>query len=104
MFSCEYSKSFRDRILKKKVSGEIAFALTCFFHVQNTRAYKQISYKILQNLLNFIITKYLKQVVGNWRQKDLSMSHDEEVMMLLPPMEKCPEDLFLLPKQWPLCN
>ena len=50
----------------------------------------------LQNLLNFIITKYLKQEVDddlsicvderspcglyNWRYKDLSMSRDQKVM------------------------
>ena len=50
----------------------------------------------LQNLLNFIITKYLKQEVDddlsicvderspcglyNWRYKDLSMSCDQKVM------------------------
>ena len=48
----------------------------------------------LQDLLNFIITKYLKQEVNddlsicmderspyNWRYKDLSMSHDLKVMV-----------------------
>ena len=48
----------------------------------------------LQNLLNFIITKYLKQEVEddlsicvdkrspcNWRYKDLSMPHDLKVMV-----------------------
>ena len=60
----------------------------------------------LQNLLNFFITKHLKQEVdGNlciWvdkrsscglytrRYKDLSKSHDQKVMVLLSPMEKCP--------------
>ena len=59
----------------------------------------------LQNLLNFFITKYLKQVdddlsiwvdkrsscgLYNWRYKDLSMSRDQKVMALLFPMEKCP--------------
>ena len=59
-------------------------------------------------LQNFIITKYLKQEVNgdlslcvvehslwpfyNWRYKDLSMSCDQKVMMLLPPMEKGPID------------
>ena len=57
----------------------------------------------LQNLLKFFMTKYLKQEVGdnlsfgvdkhsscglhNWRCKDLSVSHDQKVMTLLPPME-----------------
>ena len=59
----------------------------------------------LQNLLNFFIAKYLKQVdddlsiwvdkhrscgLYNWRCKDLSMSHDQKVMAMLSPMEKCP--------------
>ena len=37
----------------------------------------------------------------NWRFKDLSMSHDQKVNMLLPPMGKCPssiKELFLKPK------
>ena len=76
----------------------------------------------LVNLLNFIITKYLKQWVDdnlivsmnecspcglfNWRYKDLSMSHDQKVMTLLPPMKKCAIDfyqlseLLLLPKYY----
>ena len=29
-----------------------------------------------------------------WRYKDLSMSHDQKVMTLLPPMEKCPMDFY----------
>ena len=64
----------------------------------------------LQNLLNFIITKYLKQEVND----DLSVCvdesspcglsitgdikiyqcRDEKVMTLLPPMEKCPIDFY----------
>ena len=41
----------------------------------------------LKNLLNFIITKYLVQEVGDdlwplydWIYKDLSMSHDQKIM------------------------
>ena len=63
----------------------------------------------LQNLLNFFITKYLKQVddnlsiwvdkqflwlLYNWRYKDLSISHDQKVMTLLPPMEKYPINFY----------
>ena len=63
----------------------------------------------LQNLLNFFITKYLKQVdddlsiwvdkrsscgLYNWRYKDLSMSRDQKVMTLLPPIEKYPIDFY----------
>ena len=59
----------------------------------------------LQNLLNLFITKYLKQVdddlsiwvdkhsscgLYNWRYKNLSMSRDQKVIVLLSPMEKCP--------------
>ena len=64
----------------------------------------------LQNLLNFIITKYLKQEVDgnlsicmdegspmwllyNWKYKELSMSCDQKVMTL-PPMEKCPINFY----------
>ena len=64
----------------------------------------------LQNLLNFIITKYLKQEVAHdlsicvdehspyglpiTGDKDLSMSHDQKVIILLPPMEKCPISFY----------
>ena len=64
----------------------------------------------LQNLLKVFITKYLKQEVNdnlslwvdkhsscglcNWRYKDLSMSRDQKVVMLLPPMEKCPINFY----------
>ena len=64
----------------------------------------------LQNLLNFIIMKYLKQVdddlsicmgersprgsLCKWRYKDLSMSCDQKVMTLLLSMEKCSVDLY----------
>ena len=58
----------------------------------------------LQNLLNFFITILKEEVdhdlslwvdkrssydLYNWRYKDLSVSCDQKVMMLLPPMEKC---------------
>ena len=70
----------------------------------------------LQNLLNFIITKYLKQEVDddlslcvveccpcglfNWRYKDLSMSRDEKVMTLLwrSALSTSITELLLLPK------
>ena len=63
----------------------------------------------LQNLLNYFITKYLKQVndklsiwvdkhsscgLYNRRHKDLSMSRDQKVMALLSPMEKCPINFY----------
>ena len=68
----------------------------------------QLPRQHLSFLQNFIITKYWKQELDddlsvcmnerspcglcNWRYKDLSMSHHQKVMMLLPPMEKCPID------------
>ena len=65
----------------------------------------------LQNLLNFIFTKYLKQEVNddlsicvdkhspmwplyNCRYKDLSMSREQKVITSLPPMEKCPINFY----------
>ena len=67
----------------------------------------QVYLSFLQNLLDFITTKYLKQEVDddlsicvderslyNRRYKDLSMSCDQKVMMLLHPMEKCPNYLY----------
>ena len=67
----------------------------------------QVYLSFLQNLLNFITTKYLKQEVDddlsicvderslyNRRYKDLSMSCDQKVMMLLHTMEKCPNYLY----------
>ena len=62
----------------------------------------------LQNLLNFTITKYFKPEVDDDSSicaderspcdlsitGDLSMSLDQKVMKLLPPMEKCPMDLY----------
>ena len=66
----------------------------------------QLPQEHLSFLQNFIITKYLKQEVDddlnvfvderstcglfNWRYIDLSMSHDQKVMTLLTPIEKCP--------------
>ena len=64
----------------------------------------------LQNLLNFFVTRYLKQEVDEdlvfawmnvapvaslWllRYQDLSMSHDQKVMTLSP-MEKCSMDFY----------
>ena len=62
---------------KKKVSGEIAFDLISLFHVQiqepTSRSTTQEHLSFLQNLLNFIITNYLKQEVDD----DLSACVDE---------------------------
>ena len=65
----------------------------------------QLPQQHLSFLQNFIITKYLKQVdddpsvcldecspcgLSITGDKDLSMSHNQKVMILLPPIEKCP--------------
>ena len=66
----------------------------------------QLPREHLSFLQNFIITKYLKQEVDddlsifvderspcglfNCRYKDLSVSRDQKVTTLLPPIEKCP--------------
>ena len=77
MAAFEVSFSIRKEFQKKKVSGEIVFALISLFYVQiqepasrsiTTRAF--LSYK---NLLNFIVTKYLKQEVDD----DLSVCMDK---------------------------
>ena len=94
--SCEYSKSFRNSFFYsitpvpafelyfsirkeflQKVSGEIAFELISLFHVQIqepiSRSTITKAFVLLQNLLNFIITKCLKQEVD----KDLSICMDK---------------------------
>ena len=62
------------------------------FHVQMQQPQEHLSF--LQNLLNFFITKYLRQEVNNDLSVyvdefsscvDLSVSHDQKVMTLLPP-------------------
>ena len=97
MFSCEYSKSFRNSFfyrttpvaafelcfsirkdfLKKKVTGEIAFELISLFHLQiqgpRSRSTNTRAFTFLANLLNFIITKYLKQEFDD----DLSVCMDK---------------------------
>ena len=93
MLSCEYSKSFRGSFFyrttpvaaselsfsirkeydKNKVSGEIFFALIRLVFVQiqesASRSTTTEHLSFFQNLLNFIIAKYLKQ--------DLSICVDE---------------------------
>ena len=88
---------------KNKVRGEIAFAIISLFHAQmyepESMSTTTTAFVFLQNLLNFIITKYLKQGVDD-DLKDLSMSLGQKVITLLPPIEKCSTSikLFLLPK------
>ena len=72
----EVSFSIRKEFTRKKVSGEIAFALISLFHVQIQEPASRsttTTVSLLQNLLSFIITKYLKQEVN----ADLSVCVDE---------------------------
>ena len=73
----EFCFSIRKEFLKKKVSGEIAFDLISLFHVQiqgsTGRSTTMREFVFLENLLNFIITKYLKQEIDD----DLSICVDE---------------------------
>ena len=70
--------------------------------------WQRLYLSFVQNILNFIITKYLKQEdnnnlsawvdgwkyslwpLSNCRYKYLQVPHDQKVMALLPPVEKCP--------------
>ena len=75
MVAFELSFNIRKEFFKN-VCGEIAFALISLFHVQesasrSTTAREHLSF--LQNLLHFIITKYLKQEVDH----ELSVLVDE---------------------------
>ena len=75
MVAFELSFNIRKEFFKN-VCGEIAFALISLFHVQesasrSTTAREHLSF--LQNLLRFIITKYLKQEVDH----ELSVWVDE---------------------------
>ena len=92
----------------------IAYVLIELFHVQLQEPANKstTTTAFMCNLsLNFIITKYLKQEVGDDLSicvnelspyglsvtediKIYSMSRDQMVMMLLPIMEKCPMDFY----------
>ena len=97
--------SIRKEFLEKEVSEEIAFELIRLFHVQ---IQEPTSVQLLREYLSFlqnlfIVTKFLKQKVDddlsicmnehsscglyNQRYKDLSMSHDQKLMTLLPQVE-----------------
>ena len=88
MCSYEYSRSFKNSFfyrttrvaafklsfsikkesLTKKISGEIAYELACFIYKYKRLQVGQLPWQhlfFLQNLLNFIITKYFKQVNDN---------------------------------------
>ena len=64
------SLSIKKELLKKE-TWEIVFALISLFHVQIQLPQEHLS--LLQNLLIFFITKYLKEEVNN----DLSVYVDE---------------------------
>ena len=67
----ELSFSIRKEFKKKKASGEIdCLCFNWLVSCTNIRTCKQVNYHLS---LNFIITKYLKQEVGD----DLSVSADE---------------------------
>ena len=94
-------------------------ALISLFQVQiQEPASRSIITRAFVFLAKFIVAKYLEQnVIGDLSicvdepscydlsvtgDKDLSKSHDQKVMMLLPIMENCPMDFYqgvvLLPK------
>ena len=93
-FSCAYSESFRDclflesnsggcfwskfsyqkRFFKKKVNGEIAFALISLFHVKIYKAAsRSTTTRAYVFLVKFIVADYLKQEVDG----DISICIDE---------------------------
>ena len=64
MAALEVSCSIRKEFLKKKVNGEIAFALINLFHVQIQEPTSRLTTtRAFVFLAKFIITKYLKQEV-----------------------------------------
>ena len=81
--------------------------LDCFIYKYKSLQASQLPKKhlsFLQNLLNIIIKKYLKQEADDdlsicvdqrnlyyhkWRCKDLLMSRDQKLMTLLTPLDKC---------------
>ena len=75
MAAFELCLSIRKEFSKKKVSGEIAFELISLFMYKNLQVGKlpREHLSFLQNWLNFIITKYLKQEVDD----DLRVCVDE---------------------------
>ena len=82
MAAFELGFSIRKEFWKKKVSGEIALALISLVLVEiqepASRSNTAEHLSFLQNLLNFIIKKYLKQEADN----DLSICVDEHVASL----------------------
>ena len=88
MAAFELCFSIRKEFLKKKVSGENTFDLISVFHVQIQQPKRRSTtttdyHKIFETSL---------WPLHYWRYKDLSMSRDQKVIALLPPIEKCPID------------
>ena len=99
MAAFELCFSIRKEFLKKKVSGENAFDLISVFHVQiqqpKSRSTTTIAFVFLGKFTEFYYDKIFETSLlplYNWRYKDLSMSCDQKVMTLLPPIGKCPSD------------
>ena len=91
--------NIRKEFLKKKVSGENAFDLINMFHVQiqqpKNRSTTTTTFVFLGKFAEFYYYKIFETSLWplyNWRYIDLSMSHDQKVMTLLPPIEKSPID------------
>ena len=78
----ELSSSIRKEFWKKKISGEIAFVLISLLQYKSLLADQlpQQYLSFLENLLNFIITKYLRQEVDDdWSVCGLSVTGDIKI-------------------------
>ena len=99
MAAFELCFSIRKEFLKKKVRGDIAFDLISLFHVQiqepTGRSTTTSEFVFLGKFAEFYYHKIFETSpwpLCNWRYKDLSMSRDQKIMTLLPPIEECPID------------
>ena len=111
----ELSFSIRKEFKKKKASREIdCLCFNWLVSCTNTRTCKQVNYHesiYLSLIFEFYYHRTFKTrsqwrvkclpewtqplwSLCNWRYKNLSMSRDQMVMMLLPIMEKCPMDFY----------
>ena len=103
-----YQKEF----VKKKVSGDIAFDVISWFHIKiqepargstTTRAfvfpakfyYQEILKEEVDDDLSVCIDERSPCGLAITRDKGLSMSCDQKVMMLLLPIQKCPIVFYL---------
>ena len=89
----------RKELLQKKVSGENTFNLISVFHAQipqpKSMSTTTTAFVFLEKFAEFYYHKIFETnpwPLYNWRYKDLSMSRDQKLMTLLPPIEKCPID------------